>query len=83
MKIEKDKMLHFVVGGVIAIVVITFTGIPFWGVLASLIAGISKEVWDSTGRGTPDVYDIVATLIGGIAIALVFVVAPQIFLLII
>jgi hypothetical protein len=83
MKIEKDKMLHFVVGGVIAIVVITFTGIPFWGVLASLIAGIAKEVWDSTGRGTPDVYDIVATVIGGIAIALVFIIAPQIFLLII
>ena len=65
MNLPKDKLLHFGAGLVISLVVGTLT-VPLYGVIASLVAGVGKEVWDSRGHGTVEVLDVVATLFGGV-----------------
>jgi len=58
-----DKQLHFFSGGFLAALLMPF-GIPtaWLGVAA---AAVLKELWDSTGRGTPDWKDAFATIVGG------------------
>ena len=64
MKIPLDKAFHFLAGWAIAA---TFQSAPL--VAAALVgaAAIGKEIWDKQGHGTPELMDIVATLLGGIA----------------
>lgn len=63
-RIPLDKAFHFLAGWAIAA---TFQSTPF--IAASLVAaaGIGKEIWDKRGHGTPELMDVVATLLGGIA----------------
>ncbi len=69
MKIPKDKVGHFVVGAGIALT-LRGCGLAPWQALGmSSLAGILKEVTDMTGRGTPDFWDLVATILGGLALA--------------
>ena len=48
---------------------------PLWGVIAAMGAGIAKEAWDMSGRGTPDALDMLSTMLGGVAAFVVFQVA--------
>lgn len=66
-----DKQAHFFSGMALAFTVGLFSD-PLWGFLAAMAAGIAKEVWDMSGRGTPDALDMMATLGGGIAAFVVF-----------
>ena len=66
-----DKAVHFVVGGFIALIGNMmhpeFAG--FWiGLILASVAGAAKEiVWDKIyKKGTPDVWDAVATAGGGL-----------------
>ena len=58
-----DKQLHLLSGGFLAALLLPF-GMPtaWMGVAA---AAVLKELWDSTGRGTPDWKDAFATIVGG------------------
>ena len=64
MKIN-DKVLHFIAGFVIAILVAYFTQ-PIIGFALAAIAGASKEMWDYYNGGCPDPADFIVTVIGGV-----------------
>lgn len=65
MKLPIDKITHTLAGAAIAAALMPFGVIP--AVLAVVIAGAGKEVWDAQGRGTPDSVDALATMAGGAA----------------
>ncbi len=67
MKLPLDKQAHFWAGAAIAASVTLYTN-PFLGLLACIVAGVGKELRDATGRGTPDVWDAVATVAGSVVI---------------
>lgn len=75
--ISLDKQAHFFSGMALAFTVGLFSD-PLWGFLAAMAAGIAKEVWDMSGRGTPDALDMMATLSGGIAAFVMFKAAEYI-----
>ena len=62
--IPLDKQAHFWAGLAIMLGVSLFGG---WvlGLSLAIIAAIGKEIYDMTGRGTPDYMDAVATIAGG------------------
>lgn len=67
MKIQQDKKKHFVAGYAITIVVSILLGYIV-GALASIVAGVGKEVYDKvSGKGTPELLDVVATATGAVA----------------
>lgn len=61
-----DKQAHFFFGMAICLSFALFTS-PLIGFLVAMGAGIAKEAWDMSGRGTPDALDMMATIMGGIA----------------
>ena len=63
-RVPLDKAFHFLAGWAIAA---TFQSVPL--IAAALVgaAAVGKEIWDKRGHGTPELMDIVATLLGGIA----------------
>ena len=63
-KLPLDKAFHFLAGWAIAA---TFQSMPLVAAALVAAAGIGKEIWDKQGHGTPELMDIVATLLGGIA----------------
>jgi len=61
--IPHDKLLHFFYGSVLLFVVALFTN-EYIGAITLLITAVGKEVRDKvSGKGTPDVWDAVATII--------------------
>jgi len=60
-----DKQAHFWAGLAIMLSVSLFGG---WiaGLVVATAAGLLKEAYDSMGFGTPDRWDAVATIIGGL-----------------
>lgn len=58
-----DKQAHFWAGAAIAASVALYTA-PLYGLAAGIAAGVLKEVYDRTGRGTPDFKDFFATALG-------------------
>lgn len=67
--IGADKIGHFVVGAAIGGAALALTGSPSLAFAAAVAAGVVKEARDGTGRGTVDLWDFVATALGGAAIA--------------
>ena len=67
MQIAYDKKLHFIAGIVICILVALIFKNPLFGLIASVIAGIGKEIYDYYDYGKPDFLDCLATWVGGIA----------------
>jgi hypothetical protein len=66
-KLPHDKGLHIIVG-VLVYAVFHFVT-PLFGMAAVVIAAVGKEIYDwfHRDRHTPDVWDAVATLAGGVA----------------
>ena len=64
---NRDKLYHLAAGAVIALAVgLLLT--PLLGLGAALVAGVAKEAYDATGRGTVEALDAVATVVGGAVI---------------
>ena len=71
-----DKLYHFIAGAVIAVLSIFFLGITEWSEFiihaiafcAVIIGGALKEFKDWKDYGYADMYDIIATILGGILI---------------
>jgi hypothetical protein len=63
--IALDKQAHFWSGLAIMLSASLFFG---WGIglCIAVAAGLAKEWYDSLGHGTPDIWDIVATLTGSL-----------------
>ena len=76
--VPMDKILHFLVGFIIAAIVWWFST-PMMGLLAATVAGVAKEVHDATKnylatkKGLPpphgvEVMDAIVTAMGGLAV---------------
>ena len=65
--ISIDKITHTLAGAAIAAALLPWGVIP--ALLAVIVAAVGKELWDSTGRGTPDVCDALVTVAGGVLMA--------------
>lgn len=79
LNIEKDKILHFIAGYIIT-VIFSYTAYNLeleyhqgYGIIASLLIGISKELWDYYDYGKFDVWDLFSTLLGAFFGGLVMV----------
>jgi len=72
--IPQDKANHVIYGAVICLLVtlllvhFAVANAQVFGLLASLIVGGAKEVYDYFTGGDPDVVDAICTLLGGLAI---------------
>lgn len=61
---HQDKVYHFVMGQAIAVL---FLPITWWlSIIAVVLVGVGKEVWDSKGNGTVEVWDAIVTVLGGL-----------------
>lgn len=61
---QLDKIAHTLAGASITAALLPFGVIP--ALLAVVVAAVGKEIWDSTGHGTPDHIDALVTCIGGV-----------------
>lgn len=73
MKIAPDKISHFLAGAAIAASVTLYAD-PVSGFIMCCLAAVGKELYDATGRGTPDKWDAIATILGSVVILPLFVV---------
>lgn len=64
---QLDKITHALAGAAIAAALLPLGVTP--ALLAIVIAAVGKELWDAQGHGTPDVYDAMATVAGGVLMA--------------
>jgi len=64
---QLDKITHTLAGAAIAAALLPFGLIP--ALAAVLVAAVGKELWDAQGHGTPDLYDALVTVIGGVLMA--------------
>ena len=64
-KIPIDKQAHFLSGIAICLAVSLFFS-PLIGLTTAIVLGALKEALDSFGYGTDDVWDFVATALGGV-----------------
>ena len=62
-KIDKDKLLHFVAGSLIYASTSWFLG--YYALVLVVVVAVGKEVYDHYYNGTVDVWDAVATVLGG------------------
>jgi hypothetical protein len=64
MNIEKDKLLHIVISAIIMVLLGLI--LPTWAAaLTTLCVGIGKEIYDKvSGKGCPELMDIVYNCIG-------------------
>lgn len=67
MLVRKDKIYHFFAG--LSIFAVTYPlGLPL-AFLSVVLIGASKELWDLTGRGTPEFSDFIFTVLGAVFLA--------------
>ena len=62
--IDKDKLNHLKAGIIIGFTVTLGTGKPKYGFMTGCAAGVAKEAYDATGRGTVEFADFAATCAG-------------------
>lgn len=73
--IGRDKLYHFIAGMAIAVLFGIVFGLGPWCVIASALAGAAKEAVDKWSRHTFwDWGDLLATVLGGIAVSLCFII---------
>jgi predicted regulator of Ras-like GTPase activity (Roadblock/LC7/MglB family) len=65
MQVAKDKQLHLLAGFLVAMAAQGLTESLWVAFLSSLVVGAAKEAYDALGHGTVDLWDFVATGIGG------------------
>jgi len=67
-----DKLYHFFAGILIYIFFDLFFDI--WNIIPVIIIGGAKEIYDwYSGKGTPDWWDFIWTIIGGIVALLILI----------
>ena len=69
-----DKILHFMAGALVSVVVGYLTKIPLLGFLVAGLVGLIKEFWDIE-HGTAEFLDFVATVLGGALFFAIFTIA--------
>lgn len=59
-----DKLLHFTISALIYITIFKLTNSMGWGIALTLLVGIGKELYDSTGKGNAEYGDFIANVAG-------------------
>ncbi len=70
-----DKVLHFIVGSCIAILVLWVTNEPWFGFAGAFLAGLYKEFTDHLKSGSGGIqtwFDWFATIAGGLVVELFY-----------
>ena len=67
--ISQDKANHIAYGAIVAFAA-SFALPPIYTILLILIIAVLKEVYDKMYNASVDIYDIIATLFGGILVCL-------------
>lgn len=70
-----DKVLHFIAGALIALLILIVVNEPWFGFAGALLAGLYKEFSDHTksGAGGYNTWlDWIATMAGGVCIELIW-----------
>ena len=66
MKIPIDKQYHFIAGMLIYLIACRFMQ-PVWALIPVIAIGTAKEVYDYvSGKGTPDINDLLFTIYGAL-----------------
>ena len=65
LKMPIDKQAHFLAGTTICLSFALFVS-PILGLITAIVLGAVKELWDGMGHGTKDIWDFVATALGGV-----------------
>lgn len=73
-----DKLYHFVAGGLVAGAVFAISKNVGYSIAASTVAGIGKEVYDNNNHGDVDLWDAIATILGGIVAMVIAVLLDRI-----
>jgi hypothetical protein len=60
-----DKIAHVLAGAAIAGLAVAYGFSPIIGFALSVFIGAIKELYDMTGKGTPEWSDFIATAAGG------------------
>ena len=68
----KDQGQHLTAGMAVGGLTYSVTRNPFHACMASTAAGVAKEAYDSTGRGTVDGMDVVYTAVPSCVVWYVF-----------
>ena len=63
--LQIDKILHFIMGWLIVLSIITIYGIVT-GIIALVVAAVGKEIYDQWKYKGFDYKDLIATLLGGL-----------------
>jgi len=63
-----DKQAHFLAGAAISATEVAYGIPPVVAILSTCVIGAIKEWWDSTGHGTPDLKDWIATALGAMVV---------------
>ena len=73
MNIVNDKLLHYIVGIWIQLIFSKFININV-GLIMVIAIGIGKEIYDKKhpDKHTADLYDVIATVLGGITVYLFY-----------
>lgn len=75
--IQHDKLMHYTVGSMIALAATVVVGV--WALVPVLMAAVGKEVYDKvSGKGTPELMDIVWTMWGGGVVVLAYLVGNMV-----
>ena len=65
---SRDKVLHFLAGAAVTVIIQPHTGVVFACSACCIIAAL-KELWDSNQGGVPSFADFLWTCAGGVAAA--------------
>ena len=70
MKIQPDKIKHFIAGALITTVCLFIGLSSAWTLCIVAVIGAIKELYDLCGYGTPEVMDLVWTIAGAVPLCL-------------
>lgn len=67
MVIAQDKLMHYFVGTLI--VAVSYPLVGLWAIVVTAVAAVGKELYDKySGKGTPELMDVVYTMFGGLVV---------------
>ena len=63
-----DKQAHILAGAAIASTLVAYGAVAGVAFGVAVFFGVAKELWDMTGRGTPDRWDAFWTVVGAMVV---------------
>jgi len=74
---QTDKQKHILAGFIISLMFVWIS--PLLAIMIVAFVGISKEFYDSTGKGCVEGWDVAATVLGGFPVCILVEAYNQLF----